>query len=538
MKAFFSLLILTFIATSSLAQSAWQGAQQTAFTFNGLATDATGNVYATGSFSGTVGMGGTSLTSRGSTDLCIAKFRPDGTLLWAKQVAGAGATAYGAALALDAAGNCYVTGSFTGTLDYNTGGSPLVNSSFWPQILVLKCGPDGAVRWSRQGGGSGYANEARAIAADAAGNCVVTGNLSGTTVTFGHLTFPFSLRRQLFVVRYNAVGTPQWVKTTESSLFTAGNGIGLDATGDCYVTGMANGPMTIDGVTYSGPSTSPISTSPSDIIVAKFGRGQGETRWVRIAGGVGNDSGSSLSVDASGNCFVSGYNTGAATLGAVALPGSAEQQAFVARYTSGGAVVWAQQLHAAEARSQIRLSPDARQLVVMTTPLMTTQARVAAMKVNGTDLWRAAAGGSGQSWGQSLAYGPGQRVYLTGSLMNTCEFGAYSLTGTPGGSFLAHLGPDARRAAPLASTAPAASLELYPNPAHERVTLSLPDDLTGQPVQATLYNRYGRIVLERRLAASAPRQAINFELLGLPAGLYTLQLTSPEHTISHRVAIE
>ncbi|WP_400193325.1 T9SS type A sorting domain-containing protein [Hymenobacter sp. B81] len=536
MKALFSLAFFLFdLIALSYAQPTWQWARQAPITYTGVATDPTGHVYVTGSFSGTITLGSTTLTSHGYSDLLVAKFAPDGRLRWARQMGGTQASARGAALTLDAIGNCYLTGSFQGRLDQNTAGSVLTSPEGWPHILVARFTPEGKLSWVRQAGGDGYANDARAIAVDALGNCVITGTLSGTQVRFGQLSFSFPLRQQLFVARYNTQGVPQWVNVVRSNGFTSGSGIGLDALGDCYVVGNTIAPITIDGVTYGGPNQ-------GRTVVAKFGRQQGRAQWVRLIGSpAGAGTGESISVDPGGTCYLSGSYTGAATFGALSLSGGDNERNYVARYTRDGQASWVQELSTATAgaASRVQLAPDYRSLVVLSTAGSSAQTRVSGLQTDGTPTWSTAVTGAGQSWGYCLAVGLSQQVYLAGALMNTCQFGSQQLTGTPDGSFLARLslaGANTRANPVAGSTQQLAAL--YPNPARQQVTLTTPSSLSGQALEATLYNRFGRAVLTQRLSPAESARPVSLALTGLPAGLYTLRLSGGGQLLSQQLAVE
>ena len=67
-----------------------------------IATDAQGNVYVTGSFTGQISLGGTLLSSAGKADILVAKYNPAGVLLWARK-AGGSEVDEGNGIALDAA---------------------------------------------------------------------------------------------------------------------------------------------------------------------------------------------------------------------------------------------------------------------------------------------------------------------------------------------------------------------------------------------------------------------------------------------------
>src|ERR1700756_5471296 len=75
----------------------------------GIAADTNGNIYVAGSFRGTVGFGSTNLTSAGGSDIFVAKFDNSGNLQWIQQAGGTN-NDQGAAVAVDASGNVFVTG--------------------------------------------------------------------------------------------------------------------------------------------------------------------------------------------------------------------------------------------------------------------------------------------------------------------------------------------------------------------------------------------------------------------------------------------
>ncbi|MGB1120241.1 MAG: T9SS type A sorting domain-containing protein, partial [Chitinophagales bacterium] len=89
-----------------------------------ITVDASGNVYTTGSFIGTVdfdpGAGTNNLTAQGNDDVFIQKLDPSGNFLWAKSFGGT-SWDYGYSIALDASGNVYTTGNFQLTVDFDPG---------------------------------------------------------------------------------------------------------------------------------------------------------------------------------------------------------------------------------------------------------------------------------------------------------------------------------------------------------------------------------------------------------------------------------
>ena len=151
-------------------------------TATAVAVDASGNVVVAGAFAGTVDLGGGPLTAQGAAaNVFVASFDCGGALRWSK--------AFGvptqandavAAVAVDAAGNILVAGQFEGTIDFGAG--PL--TSLKTDGFVAKLSPAGDGLWSKRYGDVKSQDLASGIAADAAGNVIVTGIFEGT-VDFG-----------------------------------------------------------------------------------------------------------------------------------------------------------------------------------------------------------------------------------------------------------------------------------------------------------------------------------------------------------------
>ena len=117
----------------------------------GIATDADGNVYATGSFDGRAIFGSTLLIGAGSRDVFVVKYHADGTLLWIRRGGGAESDR-GYAITTDVAGNVYVTGSIEGTATF---GSITLTSAGNEDVFVVKYDAEGTVLWAQQNGGDG-----------------------------------------------------------------------------------------------------------------------------------------------------------------------------------------------------------------------------------------------------------------------------------------------------------------------------------------------------------------------------------------------
>ncbi len=227
---------------------------------NALAVDPAGNVYVTG-YSKGLGTG---------NDYVAVKYNFAGAEQWVARYNGPGSGEdYTTAIALDANSNVYVTGHSEGSgtrLDYAT----------------IKYNSVGAEQWvTRYHGLGNGSDQAAALAVDLAGNVYVTGSSAGTGTNSDYAT-----------VKYNTAGVQQWAARYNGPV-SGGDyttALALDANGNVYITGWSLG-----------------SNERSDYVTIKYSP-TGVQQWVARYNGPGNDwdEATALLIDANGNVFVTG----------------------------------------------------------------------------------------------------------------------------------------------------------------------------------------------------------------------------------------
>ena len=277
-----------------------------------IAVDGDGNSYVTGRFTGTSSFNGTSLTSAGYTDIFVAKYNSSGAFLWVKRAGGTGfTTATGADIAVDGFGNCYVTGWFSETVSFNGTSLTFAGGN---DIFVAKYNSSGDFLWVKQAGGTGN-DIGWGIAVDASGNSYVTGLFAGPTgglrksyvtnsFTSGTANFDGTIltsagKDDIFVAKYDASGSFQWVKQAGGISNDGGNGIVIDGSGNSYVTGYFT-----DTANFSGISLT--SAGETDIFVVKY-NSSGAVQWTKRAGGTDYDKGYGVAIDGTLKSYVTGY---------------------------------------------------------------------------------------------------------------------------------------------------------------------------------------------------------------------------------------
>jgi hypothetical protein len=145
-----------------------------------LATDAAGNIFLTGGFTGSVNFGALDLQSAGFADVFVVKLGPDGAYQWGNAYGDATDQVPGA-VGVDAAGNAVVTGGFQGMVDF--GGGPLTSVVSY-DVFLVKLNDQGKHVWSKRFGNSASQIGGPLLIEPASSNILLTGAASGV-IDFG-----------------------------------------------------------------------------------------------------------------------------------------------------------------------------------------------------------------------------------------------------------------------------------------------------------------------------------------------------------------
>ena len=175
-----------------------------------LALDSNDNPYITGSFSGTVDFGGGNITAANTDDLFILKLNSSGAYqnIYTSNIF---TTQKGKGLAVDSSGNIYATGTFSGTVDF--GGGNITTSG--NDIYLLKLNSSFAFQWVKRfavdNGGAGLAL-GLAVTVDEDGNVYSVGQI-GSTIDLGGGSQGFGGQNDAYIVKHDSSGSFQWSKT-------------------------------------------------------------------------------------------------------------------------------------------------------------------------------------------------------------------------------------------------------------------------------------------------------------------------------------
>ena len=306
----------------------------------GLVLDNAGNVIVTGYFTGTAdfdeGGAAANLVSVGDFDLFIAKYEPDGDLIWAKGVGSTGQeTGFG--IDVDGSDNIYVTGRFAGTTDFNPdpGATFDVTSNGDRDIFLAKYQSDGTFVWAKGIGGTAE-DWGFDLVVDASANIYLTGHFTNSAdfdPNGGVATLTSAGSRDAFIAKYNTNGVYDWAHAlggTSSADF--GYSLTLNSEEEPIVCGYFSNTVDFDPSTCEFLLT---SAGGQDTYFANYDR-NGLFRWAHQIGGATNEESLSIVLDPTGQfLYLTGYFTGTANFslnGTVNLSSSGDRDVFLARY--------------------------------------------------------------------------------------------------------------------------------------------------------------------------------------------------------------
>jgi hypothetical protein len=291
-----------------------------------VAVDEQSNSYVAGSFTGA--------GSAGQTDLFITKLDGNAQVIWKRTAGGAGAEeARGAAVS--AAGEVYVTGTFSSTGDFDPGpGRTELTSAGDSDVFLLHLNPQGELVWARRLGGK-LRDKGRGVAVgkDA---IWVTGTFEG-----GWEGLESAGKSDAFVAKLDLEGHTLWARRIGGAREDEG----------CGVAAGRNGEVWVAGTFRESPSLAPegggldfASAGHQDVFLLRLDAA-GRLLWSGRIGGEQDDVCEGIAATVSGGAAVIGEFAKTAdidpTPGVLSVASHGSTDAFLTRVDGNGRLVWA-----------------------------------------------------------------------------------------------------------------------------------------------------------------------------------------------------
>lgn len=276
-----------------------------------LAIGPNGDCSVAGEFSGSLAVERKTLTAQ-SQDLFLVTLDSEGNLKRAQRMGGFGMDVFGG-LAVDAAGDCIITGTFVGS--GSIGATTVAGVEGKSMLVLSKVSASGEPIWIQRSTLAQVA-EGRGVCVDHAGNSYLTGafnpvaEIGGLTVT--------NTQRALLLGKFDSSGQPVWLRETFDGvqIFC----MTVDAADSLYVGGLS---------------------AQGSLVVAKLSA-EGDPIWSSLGRGNMNSYANAIQVEADGDVFVAGSNHSTPlALGNFSLANQGSEDGIVARLNPAGEFVWA-----------------------------------------------------------------------------------------------------------------------------------------------------------------------------------------------------
>jgi hypothetical protein len=387
------------------------------------------------------------------------------SFVWAKSITST-LGIVGDNLAVDAAGNSYMSGTFVGTVDFDPGPGVYNITSYencCDDIFVLKLNAAGDFVWAKHIGGLNYdRNEGMCI--DASGNVYLTGNFGGTPDFDpgpGVYNLVATSYSNMFICKLDVSGNFIFAKhIIGTGLYGTSDDITVDLAGNIYTTGNFSDTCDFDpgiGVyNLYGDTTGGIGQHGT-IFINKLDV-SGNFVWAKSLGNLSSfNEGLSVTTDGAGNVYTTGdfggtgdFDPGAGIFNMTALGvGPNESNVFVSKLNSSGNFVWAKRMgYETAGASSIKIGPtgsvyttggfyltgdfDPGPGIFNITSAGSSDIFVSALDASGNFLWAKGMGGTAKDEARSLSVDQYNNIYTTGSFDSSADFdpgaGTFSLS--------------------------------------------------------------------------------------------------------------
>jgi hypothetical protein len=434
-----------------------------------ILADSSGNVYVNGwGGSGSVDVNPHPIDSAFVNGIYLSKFDSNGNYVWSFSLGPSMSSMFNlhSGMCFDESGNIILAGSLNGKIDFDPSSDSLIADYPNGMLFVAKYTPAGALIWANTFAASAtFLAGVRGVDVDANGNIFVGGLISGSNISFD---FDPSANTALlttgvtgvtfFMAKYNSSGSYQWANMLPSTTSSNSNrltDLAIDSEGDFFITGEINAARDFDPSPDSLILTSVVSQNS---YLAKYDT-DGNLLWANVLAGYRSFC-RAVETDLYGNVFIAGEFRDTVDFdpspNSFNLITEASSEAFVAKYSAAGDLIWAKSFKTVNDGNDIRgmkfdknaylyisgyfqdttdFDPSAAEAILLQPNAMAYENYVAKLDEHGNYIWAIGFANSRFSFALDVAVDAAANVYATGIFRDSSDFDPSANTYQVNGNF-------------------------------------------------------------------------------------------------------
>ncbi len=513
-----------------------------------ICVDCLGNVYMTGTYSTpTISFGSFILTNvnaiNDTFDIYIAKYDPNGNVLWAKSIGGR-SDDFAGSVTTDSFGNVYLVGYFwsdsiifesitlTNIQGHNGAGD----------IFIAKYDSTGNILWAKSAGG--YGNDAAiAVSTDFIGNVYVAGGFQSSSITFGTTTLTNSDTINqvlyLFIAKYDSAGNVLWAKGTGGSYDDGVSSITTDVFGNLYITGGFQS----DSITFGTITLINSSANLLNMFLVKYDS-TGNVIWAKKAGGDNNTEGTSVSTNVYGNIYVCGsFQSHTLNFDSNILTLVGIEDLFLVKYDSTGNVLWAKGAGGNGGANASSVTVDNLgyvdiagsffgSTITIGSTILTNDSSgtmdifLAKYDSSGNVIWSKSSGGIYNDYANSIISDQLGNIYIAGEFSSPIiNFGIYPFTNPSNGQDWSIFIAKINNSTGIEEIKAFGGVSVYPNPASSNVIVKS-EELRVKSGELRVVDVFGRVINTEVLTKASTEIDVN----KWSAGVYFYEVKGEQKT--------
>lgn len=511
----------------------------------GVGTDNSGNLYVAGKYEENgASFSGSTVTCAGNHDAFLTKYDANGNVQWVR-TAGGTLGDYSHGMCVDNANSAvYSTGEIEGYgAVISFPGSAITLTCIGDNnIFLAKYALDGNLLWARSAGYV-YSDKGLSVANDAAGNVFICGYFTDST-KFNGTVIPGYGGRDIYVAKYDASGTFQWIQKAGSPGRDEAKAVKCDAAGNVYICGMYSNNALFGTQTFTCPP------GYFESFLAKYDT-NGNLQWVKKGGGDFDDVAWGLTIDSQNKIYIAGEFIGYGVFGALNVTTAGAADIFVACYDANGTEQWIQRGGGTYPDRARGIGTDGSNLFITgqygytatfgTSTVVSPDSSdifISAMDNAGTFLWTSVVTGTadaveplGYESGNGICAEASGNVYATGSILDGGSFGPHTVTGyTRTDAFVTKLNATP---AGIRENVRNQNISVYPNPAKGNFYVNINQDIKTSS-EIMVYNSLGQMIERKNNKMGS---SVNIDLSSYSEGVYFLEVKTDGQILGQKKII-